>query len=55
MKVIVLNASPRKNNGNTALILNPFIEGMKDAGGVLVFTKFTTSRLTHVVAISPAG
>ena len=35
MKVIALNASPRKNNGNTALILNPFLEGIKDAGAVV--------------------
>lgn len=32
MNVIALNGSPRKNNGNTALILNPFIEGMMKAG-----------------------
>ena len=32
MKVIAFNASPRKNNGNTALILNPFLEGMKELG-----------------------
>lgn len=30
--VIVINSSPRMKNGNTALILNPFIEGMKEAG-----------------------
>ena len=32
MNVIALNGSPRKNNGNTSLILNPFIEGMIEAG-----------------------
>jgi multimeric flavodoxin WrbA len=32
MKVIALNGSPRMDNGNTALILNPFLEGMKEAG-----------------------
>ncbi|OPY76612.1 MAG: FMN-dependent NADH-azoreductase [Syntrophorhabdus sp. PtaU1.Bin153] len=32
MKVLVINGSPLMDNGNTALILTPFIDGMKDAG-----------------------
>jgi multimeric flavodoxin WrbA len=32
MKVFAINASPRMEKGNTARILNPFIEGMKSAG-----------------------
>ncbi len=32
MKVIAFNCSPRMDNGNTALILNPFLEGMKEVG-----------------------
>ncbi len=32
MKVAAINASPRKTEGQTALILNPFVEGMRDAG-----------------------
>ena len=32
MKVFAINASPRMDNGNTARILNPFVEGMKSAG-----------------------
>jgi len=32
LKVLVFNSSPRKEKGNTALILNPFIEGMREAG-----------------------
>jgi multimeric flavodoxin WrbA len=32
MKVLALNSSPHKEKGNTALILNPFLDGMKDAG-----------------------
>lgn len=31
-KVLVLNSSPKREKGNTALILNPFIEGMKEKG-----------------------
>ena len=31
MKVLVINGSPHKDKGNTAKILNPFIEGMKEA------------------------
>jgi multimeric flavodoxin WrbA len=32
MKALVFNASPKTNNGLTAKILNPFIEGMEKAG-----------------------
>jgi putative NADPH-quinone reductase len=32
MKVIVINGSPSMDKGNTALILEPFMEGMKEAG-----------------------
>ena len=32
MKVLALNGSPHMDDGNTALILNPFLEGMKEAG-----------------------
>jgi len=32
MKVLAINSSPNMDKGNTALILGPFLEGMKDAG-----------------------
>lgn len=32
MKVLAINSSPHKEKGNTALILNPFLEGMQEAG-----------------------
>ncbi|HNS20620.1 MAG TPA: flavodoxin family protein [Sedimentisphaerales bacterium] len=32
MKAVVINGSPRGDKGNTGLILNPFLEGMKSAG-----------------------
>lgn len=32
MKVLAINSSPNKDKGNTALILNPFLEGMKEEG-----------------------
>lgn len=32
MKVLALNGSPHMEEGNTAMILNPFLEGMKEAG-----------------------
>lgn len=32
MKVLAFNCSPRMDNGNTALILNPFKEGIQDEG-----------------------
>jgi hypothetical protein len=31
-RVLAFNSSPRKGKGNTALILDPFIEGMRGAG-----------------------
>lgn len=30
--VLAINASPHKDKGNTALILSPFLEGMREAG-----------------------
>jgi multimeric flavodoxin WrbA len=32
MNVVAINGSPHMGNGNTASILNPFLEGMKQAG-----------------------
>lgn len=32
MIAIAINSSPHKEKRNTALILNPFLEGMKEAG-----------------------
>jgi multimeric flavodoxin WrbA len=32
MKVLAVNSSPKKDKGNTAIILNPFLDGMKHAG-----------------------
>jgi len=32
MNVLVINSSPHLDKGNTAHVLNPFVEGMKEAG-----------------------
>jgi multimeric flavodoxin WrbA len=32
MKVLAINGSPHMDEGNTAMILTPFLEGMKEAG-----------------------
>ena len=32
MKVVAINSSPNKGKGSTASILNPFLDGMKEAG-----------------------
>jgi multimeric flavodoxin WrbA len=38
MKVLAINSSPHMDKGNTALILTPFLEGMREAGaGVDLF------------------
>jgi multimeric flavodoxin WrbA len=41
MKVLAINSSPRMDKGNTALILNPFLEGMSGVGAEveLFYTK----------------
>ena len=43
MKVLVINSSPRMDKGNTAMILNPFLEGMREAGAEVEL--FYTSKL----------
>ncbi len=41
MKVLAINSSPNMEKGNTAAILGPFLEGMKEAGAEveLLYTK----------------
>jgi len=41
MKVLAFNCSPRMDKGNTAMILTPFLEGMREAGAEveLLYTK----------------
>jgi multimeric flavodoxin WrbA len=43
IRVVVINGSPRKDKGNTAMILNPFTEGMRKAGADFDF--FYTKNL----------
>ncbi len=41
MRVVVVNASPHMDKGTTAGVLNPFVEGMKEAGAEveILYTK----------------
>jgi multimeric flavodoxin WrbA len=50
MKVLAINSSPRMDKGNTALILNPFLEGMKEAGAEvdLFYTRVHVQRPSAV-------
>ena len=43
MKVLAINSSPRMDKGNTSMILNPFLEGMKEAGAEVEL--FYTNKL----------
>jgi multimeric flavodoxin WrbA len=43
MKVLAINSSPRMDKGNTAMILNPYLEGMKEAGAEIEL--FYTNKL----------
>ena len=42
-KAVAINGSPRMERGNTAMVLNPFMEGMRDAGSDVEL--FYASRL----------
>jgi len=44
MKVVAINGSPHGDKGNTALILNPFLEGMRTAGAEVKV--FETNAMT---------
>src|SRR5512146_583672 len=44
MKVLALNSSPKMDKGNTALVLTPFLEGMRAAGAEVEL--FYSAQLT---------
>lgn len=47
MKVLAINSSPNKDKGNTALILDPFLQGMKEDGAEVEL------HYTHDLNINP--
>ncbi len=61
MKVLAFNSSPHKDKGNTALILNPFLKGIRESGAEVEL--FYTAELNinpcrgelHCMLNSPAG
>lgn len=44
MKVLAINGSPRMDKGTTAVILNPFLEGLEDAGATT--SLYYTSKMS---------
>lgn len=47
MKVLVLNGTPKKKNSNTELILEPFIDGMKEVGAEVEAVKVSELQINH--------
>ena len=35
MRVLAFNCSPKMDKGNTAMILTPFLDGMREAGATI--------------------
>ncbi len=50
MNVLAFNSSPNMGNGNTALILNPFLEGMKKAGAQVETIYTAKMKINHCQA-----
>jgi multimeric flavodoxin WrbA len=49
VKAVVLNSSPSMEKGNTALILNPFIEGLKEEGAEVELFYTTKLRINPCI------
>ena len=49
MKIIAINSSPVGDKGHTAMILNPFLEGMKEAGYDLITENEVSQELQDTV------
>jgi len=44
MKVIAINSSPNMGKGSTAMILTPFLEGLKEAGAQICIEFWIINR-----------
>lgn len=53
-KILATNSSPNMDKGNTALILTPFIEGMKEAGADVELI-YTTTRRGSISSPAPGS
>lgn len=47
MRVVAVNGSPNKEKGNTALILNPFLDGMRKAGAETELFYITDRKISQ--------
>jgi len=55
IKVLAFNCSPKMDKGNTALILTPFLEGMREAGAKVELFYTRKLKLTPAQASLTAG
>ena len=57
MKVLAFNSSPNMDKGNTALILNPFLDGLKQSGAEvdLFYTKKLNLDACQVSLVAGEG
>lgn len=55
MRALAINSSPRMEGGNTALVLNPFLSGMREEGAEIELFYTKKLKIDPCLAASAAG